>query len=148
MEKVALLTASRVEPSVSIGPRPDLNRILSPTLEIALQFQKLLSFAFLFVYLWTCHISRFGLAIARCGSRYAASHGFLAAKFGIIYGSSMSGRAIVTGWNSKTIQKVRRKLWDEFAIWVLGSGNIVLLMIFWPGWWLLGGCWALWMLFG
>ena len=150
MEKVAILTASKVDPSVSINyrPRHDINRFLSPTLEVALQFQKLVSFTVLFVYLWSCHISRFTLAIMRYTSKLTASHGFLALKFGIVYGSSVSGRAVVYGWNSKSVQKLRNKLWMEFAIWIMGSGNTVMLLIFWPGWWLLAGCWTLWTLLG
>ncbi|KAG9233097.1 hypothetical protein BJ875DRAFT_58687 [Amylocarpus encephaloides] len=34
---------------------------------------------------------------------------------------------------------LRKKLWFEFATFVLGNGNGILLIVFWPGWIVVGG---------
>lgn len=38
--------------------------------------------------------------------------------------------------------RMRKKLFDEFAFFILGGGHRVILMLFWPGWWVLVLAWA------
>lgn len=139
MEKVALLTASRVEPNVSIHPRPNINRLLSPTLRIALQFQRLLSTITVFVYLWALLLAKAAYISVVFAGKLLAAYAFVAAKTGVIRGSSISSEAIAKGWNSKRVDRLREKLWYEFAIFMLGGGYFVMMILLWPGWWLVGG---------
>jgi hypothetical protein len=41
------------------------------------------------------------------------------------------------GW--KTFEPLRQKLFFELMAFLLGSGNAVLLLVFWPGWLFIGG---------
>jgi len=37
----------------------------------------------------------------------------------------------------------------EFAVFILGGGNQVILIVFWPGWIVVGGgVWGMWMVCG
>ncbi|CAM1510815.1 Fc.00g083280.m01.CDS01 [Cosmosporella sp. VM-42] len=149
MEKVALLTASKVEPGASISPRSDIIRLLGPTLKIALRFQSLIGSVSIFLCLRTYFLASVAFAGVLYASKIVALQAFVATKTGAFHGLTMSGKAIIGAWNSKRVQALRQKLWYEFAIWVLGSGNTFILMVFWPGWWVLAGAvWALWLLFG
>ena len=91
---------------------------------------------------------RFAFAVVRYTSQFAASQGIIAIKAGTVCALATSNKAIVMSWNSKCFAKLRRKLWFELAIWIMGGGNAVIVLVFWPGWWiLLGAYWALWLLF-
>ncbi|KAM5354262.1 hypothetical protein ACJ41O_000912 [Fusarium nematophilum] len=149
MDKATLLTASKVELGVSVNPRSDIIRLLGPALEIALRFQSLISSVSIFLCLRAWFLTGIAFAGVIYASKIVALKAYVATKFSAFHGFRMSGRAAVGVWNSKSVQRLRRKLWYEFALFVLGSGNTVFLMLFWPGWWLLAGvCWAGWMLFG
>ncbi|KAF3767239.1 hypothetical protein M406DRAFT_20117, partial [Cryphonectria parasitica EP155] len=41
-------------------------------------------------------------------------------------------------WESKAARRLRKKLEFEFFVLILGCGNGFCLMIFWPGWMLVG----------
>lgn len=57
----------------------------------------------------------------------------------------MSVEAVARLWHSRTVQVVRNKLFYEFAIFILGGGNTLIIWIFWPGWILFGlALWAFW----
>lgn len=50
------------------------------------------------------------------------------------------------GW--KATEGLRKKLWFEFMVFVLGGGNGLFLLVFWPGWivlWCLYGAWLAWL---
>ncbi|KAF5007076.1 hypothetical protein FDECE_6580 [Fusarium decemcellulare] len=149
MDKATLLTASKVELAVSPYPRSDIIRLLGPALEIALRFQSLVSTVSIFLCLRACFLASFTFAGVLYASKIVALKAYVATKFSAFHSFNMSSRAAVGVWNSKSVQTLRKKLWYEFAVFVLGSGNVVFLMLFWPGWWLLAGaCWSVWMLFG
>jgi hypothetical protein len=53
------------------------------------------------------------------------------------------------GFSWKALEPVREKLFREFMIFVLGAGNGVFLMVFWPGWIVVGsGIWGVWWVCG
>ncbi|CAN8102025.1 unnamed protein product [Discula destructiva] len=41
-------------------------------------------------------------------------------------------------WNSKQSRRLRKKLEFEFFVLILGTGNGIILLVFWPGWILIG----------
>lgn len=149
MVKATLLTASKVELSVSTNPRSDIIRLLRPSLQTALRFQSLVGSVSLFVCFRAWFLANFAFAGMLYTSRIVALQVYFATKFGAFHSLSISSKAVVGVWRSKRVQRFRDKLWYEFALFVLGSGNTIFLMLFWPGWWLLAGsCWAVWALFG
>jgi hypothetical protein len=149
MDKATLLTASKVDLSVSTHPRSDITRLIGPALQIALRFQSLVGSVSIFLCLRACYVASITFASVLYASKTVTFKAFVAAKFSAFHGFNMSSQALASAWNSKKIQKLRNKLWYEFAVFILGSGNLIFLMLFWPGWWVLAGaCWAGWMLFG
>lgn len=40
-------------------------------------------------------------------------------------------------WESQQVRRLRKKLELEFFTFILGGGNSIFLIFFWPGWWLL-----------
>lgn len=50
----------------------------------------------------------------------------------------MSIEAVAYVWNSPTVRLVRNRLFHEFAVFILGGGNALILCVFWPGWLLFG----------
>ncbi|KAF5676995.1 hypothetical protein FHETE_1897 [Fusarium heterosporum] len=148
MDKATLLTASKVDLSVST-PRSDITRLIGPALQIALRFRSLVSSISIFLCLHACFIASITFAGIVYASKTVTTHAFTAAKFSAFYIFNMSTQAVASAWNSKNVQRLRDKIWYEFAVFILGSGNMIFLMLFWPGWWVLASaCWAFWMLFG
>ncbi|KAF7539601.1 hypothetical protein G7Z17_g12399 [Cylindrodendrum hubeiense] len=149
MDKASLLTASRVELGVSVNPRSDIIRLLGPALEIAFRFQSLISSVSLFLCLRAWFLATVTLANILYASKIVALQALIATKFGAFHSYTMSTRAADGVWNSKSIQKLRKKLFYEFAVFILGGGNCVFILVFWPGWWVIGGAsWGVWMLIG
>ncbi|KAK7408540.1 hypothetical protein QQX98_009301 [Neonectria punicea] len=149
MDKTTFLTASIVELGASVNPRSDIIRLLGPALETAFRFQSLISSLSLFVCVQAWFLASVALVNVLYASKILALQASIATKAGAFHGYAMSNRAAAGIWNSRAIQKLRKKLWDEFALFILGSGNTVITVFFWPGWWVLGGAsLSLWLLFG
>ncbi|KAH7163476.1 hypothetical protein B0J13DRAFT_616070 [Dactylonectria estremocensis] len=147
MDKASLLTASRVELGVSVSPRSDVIRLLGPALEIAVRFQKALSSVTLFLCIKAWFLASLTFVNILYATRIAAVKAFVATKFGAFHGYTMSTTAANGVWNCQTVQKLRKKLFYEFAVFILGGGNWVFVLVFWPGWWVIAGAfWGIWML--
>lgn len=132
---MSLLTASKVEPGGSLA-HSTISR-LGPALDFAARFQRGLVISCLRAYL-VLHLALY-------------ASGFLAvvATIGAFHGVSMSSKAVADLWESRTVRLVRRKLFFEFAVFILGGGNSIILLLFWPGWLLVGGAfWGLWRFWG
>ena len=89
------------------------------------------------------------LQIAHAHSNYIwmrtwtiAVRALLATKFSLI----MSHRVAVGAWDAGSTRVLRKKLFYELAVFILGSGNGLILVLFWPGWLLVGGALAVWQL--
>ncbi|KAH7171396.1 hypothetical protein EDB81DRAFT_638026 [Dactylonectria macrodidyma] len=147
MDRATLLTTSKVELGVSVSPHSDVIRLLGPALEIALRFQRLLSSVTLFLCVRAWFLASLTLVNILYASRIAAVQAFVATKFGAFHCYTMSTRAANGVWNCQTVQKLRKKLFYEFAVFILGGGNCIFVVVFWPGWWVIGGAsWGIWML--
>ncbi|EHK24347.1 uncharacterized protein TRIVIDRAFT_30212 [Trichoderma virens Gv29-8] len=145
MDKVTLLTASRLEPTVAIRPHSTIVARLGRAFAIPLQLHHRFKHISLFICLQSYFIS-YALLV---GTRYACFYAFVASAFILKHGFAMSTKAIVDVWDSKSVQKVRARIFYEFAVFILGCGNALFLVVFWPGWLILGGaCFALWQLTG
>ncbi|KAK2594498.1 hypothetical protein QQS21_007779 [Conoideocrella luteorostrata] len=139
MDKGSLLTASKVEPGVSLNPHSTIISHLAPTLAFVLRFQYLLRSFSSFVYLHASSLTGIALVNALYASQFLVIHAYIAAKFGIFQGLKMSAKAASGVWEAKTTQALRKKLFYEFAVFILGSGNFIILMMLWPGWLVVGG---------
>jgi len=112
-------------PSTSTRP---LLTLISPTLYLAAVFHRLLSTTTLFLLLRSLVVLRQAyyisqLLLLRCARNV----------------NWMKSRS----WSVS--EKLRNKLYFEVMVFVLGGGNGVLLLLFWPGWILI---WVIWMIWG
>lgn len=72
-----------------------------------------------------------------------------ALKRGVYRSLNASKKSLQTAWNSRSVKTWRRSLLYDFGFFVLGSGNALALVLFWPGWLLVGGATlAFWNLLG
>lgn len=53
------------------------------------------------------------------------------------YGYWVGKEGIKRIWQGS--EGLRKKLWFELVVFVLGNGNGILLIVFWPGWIVVGG---------
>ncbi|KAF3024821.1 hypothetical protein E8E14_009935 [Neopestalotiopsis sp. 37M] len=49
----------------------------------------------------------------------------------------LSQNAALAMWDSAQVRRLRKKLEMEFFTFILGCGNVLCVMMFWPGWWLM-----------
>lgn len=120
-----------------------LSPALTHSLYFAAVFQRLLSTTTLFLFLrayvsslfilrQTFHASQLLLMQSSYASALLAKQVYPVFKF-----------TVKKGW--KATEKFRNKLFFEIMAFVLGSGgNQILLVVFWPGWIVLGGAWVIW----
>ena len=133
-------------PSTLLAPTSNVLSFLPPALTqslyLAVIFQRLLSTTTVFVlfraYLLSGLLLRqsfFACEILLVQSYYAsalvAHQLFLATK-----------QSLRLGW--RATEPLRKKLLFEFMVFVLGSGNGIILLVFWPGWLVVGpGVWCM-----
>ncbi|KAL6860685.1 hypothetical protein ACO1O0_004717 [Amphichorda felina] len=149
MKEVTLVRASRADPdrpsssvSASSSSSPlSIANYLAPGLAYILRLQRLLHSACVFLCLRAyllastvvCAGGKFGLRTHRSLVRP---------------GAAMTAQLVYETWESGAVKALRRRVFHEFTSFILGSGNTVILMLFWPGWWVLVGtayaCWCLW----
>lgn len=48
----------------------------------------------------------------------------------------------------RATEAFRNKLFFEFMVFILGGGNTIFLVVFWPGWLVIGGVWGIWWMCG
>lgn len=149
MDKVTLLTASRLEPTVALRPHSTLIVGLGKAFALSLQLHHRLLNVFLFICLQSYLISHALLAAASYTCKHLLFYAFIASAFILKHAFAMSTKAIFDIWDSKSVQNIRARIFYEFAVFILGCGNAMFLLIFWPGWLLLAGlCFAAWKLAG
>lgn len=145
MDKVTLLTASRVEPKVFGHALAPLVAHLSPIFQSAVQLQTILGVISLQLLLNACLAASVSLAATLSVGRVCAVQAWLAAR----NGAWVSGKVLRWTWTSRAVVKFREQTFRNLATFILGSGNGLILMVFWPGWWVLGGTtWAIWIFYG
>jgi hypothetical protein len=150
MDKVAIITASRVEPSVSINRSATVLNYLYTTLPSAVLLHRVLSTVSVYLCLQAYTLAAITFTTALWISRVFAFQAYMATKLGAFHAYIASAKALAQLYRSKTIRVLRKKLFFEFAVFILGGyGNGLFLLIFWPGWLVIGGTsYALWQLCG
>ena len=107
---------------------------LAPTLRFALECQRFLNTASLFVIIRTYFIA----------SRILNATQDIAVRSLVTVTYVLSGTAAFwwalcwAAWNSQPTRRLRKKIVFEFFTLILGCGNNLCLIVFWPGWWILG----------
>lgn len=169
MDKVTLLTSSRLEPTAGFRPHSSIivalgSLLTVAALPLALEYQarlaRLCSSISLRVYnilvslhvytntiivvvvslqgYYSFFISRALLLASSCAGKHLLSHALFASQSFLTHASAMFSKTVVDFWQSRRIQKIRAKLFYEFAVFILGCGNAFFLLVFWPGWIFLG----------
>lgn len=132
----ALLTSTSNSNILSI-----LSPALTQSLYLAAVFQRLLSTTTLFVAIRAYFIS---LILLR-QSFYASQILLLQSYWATILLSRRSLAAVksVVKMSWKATESIRRKLFFEFMVFILGGGYGLCLILLWPGWLVIGGTWML-----
>lgn len=150
MDGPAIITASKVESVVPINPHSELIVILGPTVRYAGYIQAVIGSLSVFLGLQAYTIASITFAAALYASKVIALQAYLATKVGAFYAYLASAKAASEVYRSKTLKMLRKKLFFEFAVFVLGGGgNAIILIMFWPGWLIIGGTtYAVWQFMG
>lgn len=61
---------------------------------------------------------------------------FVQARWMSIVGAKLMSDGVKLGW--KSTERARQRLFFEFMVFILGCGNGILLLLFWPGWIFIG----------
>ncbi|KAL0944866.1 uncharacterized protein CTRU02_202753 [Colletotrichum truncatum] len=136
MNKVAILTSSTHEPGVNIRQRSDLIALFGPTFDLAIRFQRLIAVASSLLFVYGHLLATSTLTSTVIATRLFATHSTHVSKATML----MLMRSMRSAWDCKKIRSMRKKLFMEFATTILGpGGNMLIIMVFWPGWWLILG---------
>ncbi|KAI0376080.1 hypothetical protein F5Y04DRAFT_286269 [Hypomontagnella monticulosa] len=131
LSKMGIIAAPTKEPRAVIKQSSDLGAIFVPALVVILRCQQLLGAVSLSFYTQACWFSW----QAVLASGIVTNHICVASKF-LRTHSVVLGKA---AWQTRSAQRFRRKVEFEFLTLMLSStGNSICLLVFWPGWWLLG----------
>lgn len=145
----AIPSVSRVSPAYHYPYPPQdaaaaIASRLGPTFAAALHLQSIISSLSVFLC-WRAYVfAAFSLATLLDAAKVISFYAYVRVKFGAFHGWIMSTRAVAGVWDSKPVQMIRQKLFYEFALFILGMGNPLILLLFWPGWIVVCGTWAVW----
>ncbi|KAI8956546.1 hypothetical protein F5Y11DRAFT_361634 [Daldinia sp. FL1419] len=134
LSKVAIIAAPTKESRATTNLNARIIAIFMPTLSIILQCQRITAITSTSLRVKASWLAwQLPLAL-----RVFVDRLNLASRL-IGYRVAILGRAT---WETKPIQRLRKKIMFEFFALLLGScGNSLCLLLFWPGWWLLGLIW-------
>jgi len=143
---MSLLAASTSNPSVGLHPSPAAISSLGPLVNAAVQCQKFLSAAVILLSVRTYLVASVIGETLLLASQLAGIRLWLVSRFIANTTLSATRRSLWALWNSKRCRRMRRKLEFEFFVLFLGpGGNTLCLLLFWPGWLVLGlASWAFW----
>ena len=144
---MSLLAASTAEPSVVLRQRSNAIKSLDPLLNLVHRFQQLLSSTTLVLLIRTLFAARVIGTAFLLASRAAVLRMLLTSRILTLKTVCLAKHFLWTVWDSRRTRRLRRKLQFELFIMMLGpGGNILCLILFWPGWLLLAAAsGALWL---
>jgi hypothetical protein len=130
MDRVTVLTRSSHIDHPDI-PISTVQSVLAPAFANVIHIQRLLSSVSVSLLLHAWVAAR----LTMWAGRLCVVQAWLATSLGL----NLSGRAAAGAWSSHYMKAIRKRAERDFACFILGSGNGIFLMLFWPGWWILGG---------
>ncbi|KAI1373309.1 hypothetical protein F4677DRAFT_448640 [Hypoxylon crocopeplum] len=137
--KVAIIAAPTRDPRGAIQQSSGVPIVLAPALVAIFQCQQLLGKVSLFL----CLRAQWLALQILCAGQLVANQVYVSSG-SFWYHAVALARAV---WRTRTIRHLRKKIEFEFFALMLGSsGNGLCLVLFWPGWWVLGLIWlAAWL---
>ncbi|KAM0271636.1 hypothetical protein ACHAQH_009024 [Verticillium albo-atrum] len=122
--------------SIAIRPGSEFVTLFTRTVNLALGFQRLLGAVWISLILRAYFVAAVTATTTLFASRVIASRSFNVTKT-ILLGSAKGCRMV---WKTKRVRRIRKQMEYDFAMVILGPGvNTLIVMVFWPGWWVLGG---------
>lgn len=132
--EMPIMAAPGMDTNRQLRNSSDIISTLAPTLQVALECKRLLSTASLFVLVRTYFIASQVLF----ASQNIAIQSLVTSRLLLFTALSLWKKAWWTVWDSRTTRRLRKKVVFEFFTLILGCGNSFCLLVFWPGWWILG----------
>lgn len=80
------------------------------------------------------------------GGSVAVLQTYLIAKDLTTKSAALLSETAWSAWNSSQGRRLRKKLEFEFFVLILGCGNSLCLAVFWPGWFIIGLIYLMWMM--
>lgn len=137
MDKGTILTAKRLNADHTTAVASQMG----PVVGHALYLQYMLNSASMFLLLRAHLLSEISYHVAKAAGWYAYIAGSTA--------FAMSGSLAHGVWETSVVRHLRQRLFDELAAFILGAGQTLIVVVFWPGWWLLAGsAWSIWFVWG
>lgn len=148
MDRGTLLTASRAKPHPYIPSPTELASQIRPTLGYVIHhLPRVLGAVSVFLCLRAYYLLAAATLLCAGGGFFSSHENGAVATLGAV-SVAMSGQIMNGTWESPVVKRLRRRFFHEFATFILGGGNALILMLFWPGWWVLAGTtcalWFLW----
>ncbi|KAI0596783.1 hypothetical protein F4775DRAFT_278607 [Biscogniauxia sp. FL1348] len=135
LPKIAIMASRSKEPAAATQQSSDIITVLGPAVELVLRGRQYLG-ATSILLLFQIPYYVLGYLLA---SQIVASQLILASIRLLSTISASLKRIGSAAWNAKSTRRFRKKLEFEFFTLILSSGgNCLCLMMFWPGWWILG----------
>lgn len=132
--KMAMIPTPTNERPALLSQHSDIIIASGSLLRTTLQCRELLSSLTFFVALRSYLIAQHFVLL----SKFVAIQAAVASKSLILHTAKGSIDVAQIVWNSSGIKRLRKKLELEFFTFILGGGNSLFLMMFWPGWCFLG----------
>ncbi|KAI1634056.1 hypothetical protein F4809DRAFT_544649 [Biscogniauxia mediterranea] len=135
LPKITIMAAPSKKSAAATQQSSDIITVLGPAVELVLRGQQFLgATSILFLFKIPYDVLRHLLA-----SQIVASQLILTSIRFLSTISTALKRIGSAAWNAKRTRRFRKKLEFEFFTLILSSGgNCLCLMMFWPGWWILG----------
>lgn len=131
---MSLISARTDDRPTLLSRQSDAVSALGPLLKYTLQCEQRLSSLSLSIAFRSYFIASYLLFVVKVIATQAA-----AGSKPLLFGTAqLIKTAILAAWNSPRIKQLRKKVELEFFTFILGGGNSIFLMMFWPGWWVMG----------
>lgn len=142
---MAVLTKSSISTSSSITTITHPVAVVSELTPALVHSANLLSTTALFLILRTSILSQILLKQSFYASQVLVLQTFLASRLVFSHSYAILRKGCRAMW--KRSEPFRDRCFFEFMVWILNP-NALALLIFWPGWVLLGGVYGVWSLCG
>lgn len=134
----SILAAPTLKPSVAIRHKSDLDPVRGPGVKFVFRCHRLVGIWSLSLTLQCLNAFLLSIRYIIFVSWLALISTFTATTIVVRAVVNLSTRTFYQVWNSKTVRQWRKKVVFEFVVVVLGPGNLLVLLLFWPGWFALG----------
>ena len=140
MDKLGILAASATEPSMSLRRKSDLVNTYVPELGYLLHCSNLIGSALLSLSLHMTFMTYTLCTYLLHASRIVTVYTALAFRVFLRKSAESLRRNTSSVWKAKGFKRLRKRIeYELFTILVGPGGNTLCLVLFWPGWIVVGG---------